>query len=76
MHYPEDRKLDLVTYMLQKGAEDWWRLIENKSAHAGSLTWADLKKAFRDNYYPKSYCDEKRNKFPRVSSGKYDSSKI
>lgn len=31
---PEDRKLDLVTFMLQKGAEDWWRLIENRRGEA------------------------------------------
>ena len=51
--------------MLQKGAEDW-RLIENRRVDAGSLTWADFKKAFQDKYYPKSYCDEERNEFLRL----------
>ena len=69
MHCPEDRKLDLVTFMLQKGAEDWWRLIEHKSADVGSLTWADFKKSFQEKYYPKSFCDEKRKEFLNLVQG-------
>ena len=63
MHCPEDRKLDLVTFMLQKEAEGWWRLIEHRSTDVGSLTWADFKKSFQEKYYPKSFCDEKRKEF-------------
>ena len=59
MHCPEDRKLDLATFMLQKGAEDWWRLIEHRNTDVGSLTWVDFKKSFQEKYYPKSLCDEK-----------------
>ena len=66
---PEDKKLDLVTYMLHKRAKDWWRLIENRSADAGSLPSTDFKKAFKDKYYPKSYCDEKRIEFLRLVQG-------
>ena len=69
MHCPEDRKLDLVTFMLQKGAEDWWRLIEHRSADVGSLTWADFKKSFQEKYYPKSFCDEKRKEFLNLVQG-------
>lgn len=27
---PEDRRVELATFLLQKGAEDWWRLAKTK----------------------------------------------
>ena len=71
IHCPEDRKLDLVVYMLQRGAEDWWRLIEQRSSNVSPLTWADFKKFFQEKYYPKSYCDEKRKEFFEFGSRAY-----
>ena len=48
----EERKLDLVTYMLQKGAEDWCKLVENKGIGTEPLKRIDFKKAFQEKYYP------------------------
>lgn len=69
MRYPEDRKLELATFMLQKGAGDWWRLIENRRGDVESLTWTDFRKTFQDKYYPRSFCHAKRNEFLRLVQG-------
>lgn len=38
MHCLEDRKLELVTFLLQKGVEDWWRLYEYRRDDIEMLT--------------------------------------
>lgn len=30
MRCPEDRKVSLAVFLLQKGAKDWWRLAEGR----------------------------------------------
>ena len=69
MRYPEDRKLELATFMFQKGAGDWWRLIENRRGDAESLTWTDFRNTFQDKYYPRSFCHAKRKEFLRLVQG-------
>lgn len=30
MRCPEDRKVTVAIFLLQKGVDDWWRLVENR----------------------------------------------
>ena len=30
MRCPNDRKVELAVFLLQKGAEDWWRVVESR----------------------------------------------
>lgn len=37
MRCPEERKLELATFLLQKGVEDWWRLVEIRRGDVEAL---------------------------------------
>lgn len=63
---PEDRKLKLATFLLQKGVKHWWKLIKSRKRDAKALTRSDFKKVFQDKYYPRSFCDATRNEFLRL----------
>lgn len=69
MRCPEERKLELATFLLQKGVEDWWRLVEIRRGDVEALTWDDFKKASQDKYYRWSFCDANRNEFLRLVQG-------
>lgn len=40
----------MATFLLQKGAKDWSRIVESKRGDVGGLTWDEFKKAFQDKY--------------------------
>lgn len=52
MGCPEDRKVTLVVFLLQKGVKDWWRVVENRRVGMDEPTWVKFKKAFCKKYYP------------------------
>lgn len=65
----EDQKVESATFLLQKEAEDWWRLVENKRGDKNTPYWEEFKKVFQEKYYPKSFYDAKRNEFLRLVQG-------
>ncbi|KAA0039476.1 uncharacterized protein E6C27_scaffold64G002900 [Cucumis melo var. makuwa] len=66
---PEDRKVELAAFLLQNGAEDWWRMEESRRRTTGDISWDEFKKAFFDKFYPRSFRDAKRNEFLRLTQG-------
>ncbi|KAA0060484.1 Gag protease polyprotein-like protein [Cucumis melo var. makuwa] len=66
---PEDRKVELAAFLLQNGAEDWWRMEESRRRTTGDISWNEFKKAFFDKFYPRSFRDAKRNEFLRLTQG-------
>ncbi|XP_050941530.1 uncharacterized protein LOC127149710 [Cucumis melo] len=66
---PEDRKVELAAFLLQNGAEDWWRMEESRRRTTGDISWNEFKKAFFDKFYPRSFRDAKRNEFLRLTKG-------
>ncbi|KAA0042144.1 putative polyprotein, identical [Cucumis melo var. makuwa] len=65
----EDRKVELAAFLLQNGAEDWWRMEESRGRTTGDISWDEFKKAFFDKFYPRSFRDAKRNEFLRLTQG-------
>lgn len=66
IRYLKDRKVKLSTFLLQKGAEGWWKLTEHRRMSNVEATWKEFKKVFKDKYHSNSYGDAKRNEFFRL----------
>ncbi|KAL2505661.1 Gag protease polyprotein-like protein [Abeliophyllum distichum] len=58
MGCPDDKRLRLATFLLEEGANNWWRLIQTRYADPSVITWVDFKCAFYDTYYPRSLREE------------------
>ncbi|XP_038895853.1 uncharacterized protein LOC120084022 [Benincasa hispida] len=69
MSCPEDRKVGLATFLLQKEAEKWWKVISTRRASTDAMLWPEFRKAFEDKYYPSSFRDAKRDEFLRLTQG-------
>ena len=40
----EHRNVELAIFLLQIGAEDWWRITESRRGATGDISWDDLKR--------------------------------
>lgn len=69
MDCTEKKKVKLATFLLQEGAEDWWTLYGVGIGKEGISEWDDFKKAFRNKFYPRSFCDTKRSEFMNLVEG-------
>ncbi|KAA0041109.1 hypothetical protein E6C27_scaffold128G00120 [Cucumis melo var. makuwa] len=63
MNCPEERKVRLATFLLQKEAEGWWKSILARCSDACALDWQTFRGIFEDKYYPSTYCEAKRDEF-------------
>ncbi|XP_038877272.1 uncharacterized protein LOC120069556 [Benincasa hispida] len=69
MWCPEDRKVALATFLLQKRAEDWWRVFKDRRRGMEEVTWEEFGKAFHEKFYPQTFRDAKRNEFLKLVQG-------
>ncbi|XP_038882386.1 uncharacterized protein LOC120073654 [Benincasa hispida] len=69
MRCPEDRKVELATFLLQKEAEKWWKVIEVRRGSSETMTLFEFRQVFEDKYYPSSFRDTKREEFLRLTKG-------
>lgn len=60
---PERKKSEISNFLLQGNVEDRWTLHAAKAEGVSFVTWKEFKKAFWEKYYPRSFCDVKRNEF-------------
>ncbi|KAA0060440.1 retrotransposon protein [Cucumis melo var. makuwa] len=63
MNCPEERKVRLATFLLQKEVEGWWKSILARRSDARALDWQTFRGIFEDKYYPSTYCEAKRDEF-------------
>ncbi|TYJ98797.1 uncharacterized protein E5676_scaffold1625G00010 [Cucumis melo var. makuwa] len=69
MNCPEERKVRLATFLLQKKAEGWWKSILAIRSDAHALDWQTFIGIFEDKYYPSTYCEAKRDEFLGLKQG-------
>ncbi|KAL0536830.1 hypothetical protein IC582_025792 [Cucumis melo] len=69
MNCPEERKVRLATFLLQKEAEGWWKSILARRSDARALDWQTFRGIFEDKYYPSIYCEAKRDEFLGLKQG-------
>ncbi|XP_038895929.1 uncharacterized protein LOC120084100 [Benincasa hispida] len=69
MRCPENIKLSLATFLLQKQAEDWWKLLKNRRGDQEEVCWEEFRKAFFERFYPRSFRDMKQDKFLQLMQG-------
>ncbi|KAL0549270.1 hypothetical protein IC582_013751 [Cucumis melo] len=69
MNCPEERKVRLATFLLQKEAEGWWKFILARRSDARALDWQTFRGIFKDKYYPSTYCEAKRDEFLGLKQG-------
>ncbi|KAA0059823.1 reverse transcriptase [Cucumis melo var. makuwa] len=69
MNCPEERKVRLATFLLQKEAEGWWKSILTRRSGARALDWQTFRGIFEDKYYPSTYCEAKRDEFLGLKQG-------
>ena len=61
--------MELASFLLQNGAEDWWHMEESRRRTTGDMSWDEFKKAFFDKFYPRTFRDAKHNEFVRLTQG-------
>ncbi|XP_038883959.1 uncharacterized protein LOC120074858 [Benincasa hispida] len=66
---PKDHKVRLSTFLLQKGAEKWWKVILAKRSSSEAMTWPEFRQVFADKYYPSAFKKAKREEFLRLTQG-------
>ncbi|KAA0059506.1 uncharacterized protein E6C27_scaffold518G00110 [Cucumis melo var. makuwa] len=66
---PEERKVRLATFLLQKEAKGWWKSILARRSDARALDWQTFRGIFEDKYYPSTYCEAKRDEFLGLKQG-------
>ncbi|TYK27790.1 hypothetical protein E5676_scaffold749G00100 [Cucumis melo var. makuwa] len=69
MNYPEERKVRLATFLLQKEAEGWWKSILARHSDAHTLDWQTFRGMLKNKYYPSTYCEAKRDEFLGLKQG-------
>ncbi|KAA0035073.1 uncharacterized protein E6C27_scaffold57G001380 [Cucumis melo var. makuwa] len=69
MNCPEERKVRLATFLLQKEAKGWWKSILARRSDARALDWQTFRGIFEDKYYPSTYCEAKRDEFLGLKQG-------
>lgn len=66
MDYLEERKIKLVTFLLKKKVEGWWKSIKARRRDKDTMSCEVFRKIFEDKYYPSTYCKAKREEFLRL----------
>ncbi|KAA0025418.1 uncharacterized protein E6C27_scaffold417G00010 [Cucumis melo var. makuwa] len=61
MYYLEERKP--ISNVFARSDEDWWVIYATRVDRKSTVTWEEFCKAFRDKFYPRFFCDEKRKDF-------------
>ncbi|TYK11725.1 uncharacterized protein E5676_scaffold304G00370 [Cucumis melo var. makuwa] len=69
MSCPQERKVRLATFLLQKEAEGWWKSIIARCNDARTLDWQTFRGIFEEKYYPTTYCEAKRDEFLELKQG-------
>ncbi|KAA0049993.1 putative polyprotein [Cucumis melo var. makuwa] len=69
MNCPEEKKVRLATFLLQKEAEGWWKSILARRSDARALDWQTFRDTFEDKYYPSTYYKTKRDEFLGLKQG-------
>ncbi|TYK11035.1 DNA/RNA polymerases superfamily protein [Cucumis melo var. makuwa] len=69
MNCPEERKVRLATFLLQKEVEERWKSILARRSDARALDWQTFRGIFEDKYYPCTYCEAKRDEFLGLKQG-------
>ncbi|KAA0056483.1 reverse transcriptase [Cucumis melo var. makuwa] len=69
MNCPEERKVRLTTFLLQKEGEGWWKSILARRSDARALNWQTFRGIFEDKYYASTYCEAKRDEFLGLKQG-------
>ncbi|XP_038896366.1 uncharacterized protein LOC120084630 [Benincasa hispida] len=69
MRCPKNRKVSLATFLLQKQAEDWWKLLKNRRGNQEEICWEEFRKAFFERFYPRSFRDRKQDEFLQLMQG-------
>ncbi|KAL0534528.1 hypothetical protein IC582_028819 [Cucumis melo] len=71
MNCPEERKVRLATFLLQKEAEGWWKSRLARHSDVRTLDWQTFRGIFEDKYYPSTYCKGKRDEFLGLKQGSF-----
>ncbi|KAL0539688.1 hypothetical protein IC582_023904 [Cucumis melo] len=69
MNCLEERKVRLVTFLLKKEAEGWWKSILARRSDARALDCQTFRGIFEDKYYPSTYCEAKKDEFLGLKQG-------
>ncbi|TYK14494.1 uncharacterized protein E5676_scaffold15G00050 [Cucumis melo var. makuwa] len=69
MSCPQERKVRLATFLLQKEAEGWWKSIIARRNDACTLDGQTFRGIFVEKYYPTTYCEAKRDEFLELKQG-------
>ncbi|KAL4013991.1 hypothetical protein IC575_026176 [Cucumis melo] len=69
MSCPQERKVRLATFLLQKEAEGWQKSIIARYNDARTLDWQTFRGIFEEKYYPTTYCEAKRDEFLELKQG-------
>ncbi|TYK04695.1 Integrase, catalytic core [Cucumis melo var. makuwa] len=69
MSCPEEGKVRLATFLLQKEAEGWWKSILAKCSDAHTLNWQTFRGIFEYKYYPSTYCEAMKDEFLGLKKG-------
>ncbi|XP_050935188.1 uncharacterized protein LOC127143928 [Cucumis melo] len=69
MSCPQERKVRLATFLLQKEAEGWRKSIIARYNDARTLDWQTFRGIFEEKYYPTTYCEAKRDEFLELKQG-------
>ena len=65
MLIPDERKLTLVTYILEDEADFWWDMI-TRMEDVEHMSWEAFKKLFFEKYFPQVERDTHREEFERL----------
>ncbi|KAA0052218.1 uncharacterized protein E5676_scaffold113G00130 [Cucumis melo var. makuwa] len=69
MSCPQEQKVRLATFLLQKEAEGWLKSIIASRNDARTLYWQTFRGIFEEKYYPTTYCEAKRDEFMELKQG-------
>ena len=50
----EEKQVRLVSFSLQKEAENWWKYIEARRGDIDPMDWKTFRYIFEEKYYPKT----------------------
>ena len=66
MAYSPEARLDFAVSLLQDNAFNWWEIVPNSTIRPWILTYADFLQAFKDNFMPMTYQNEKYKEFTHL----------
>ncbi|XP_038887090.1 uncharacterized protein LOC120077268 [Benincasa hispida] len=69
MNCPEERKVGLATFLLQKGAEKWWKVIFARRASLNAMLWPEFRRPLKTSITLARSEMRKRMKFLQTDVG-------